>query len=126
MGSLLCGWLICWQQTNSGRDKSVKIAKKLEVMARDFDSGGDLYHARDFFGAASKWYQQLGNKAKVAEITVCVAQGWVKEAVARMSSEWPSYMAAGSFYENAIQAYRTIPRAGAHGSPSGRPNLRAP
>ena len=44
-------------------------------------------------------------------MTVEVAEGWVKEAVARLSSDQPSHMVATSFYENAIQTYRTIPRS---------------
>jgi hypothetical protein len=44
-------------------------------------------------------------------MTVFVAEGWVKEAVARISSDQPSHMVAASFYENAIQTYRSIPRS---------------
>lgn len=93
-----------------GHNKRLHIVEKLEVMARDFELAGDLHRARDFFDAAAKWFRQSGNKAKAAEMTACVAEGWVKEAIARMSSELPSYMAAASFYENAIQTYRSIPR----------------
>lgn len=109
------GFLALWlsnllAENSLGRDKGQDIAEKLEVIARDLDSTGDLHRAREFFGGASKWYQQLGNEAKAIEMTACLAEGWVKEAVARISSEKPSYMAAASFYENAIQIYRTIPR----------------
>ncbi len=44
-------------------------------------------------------------------MTVAVAEGWVKEAIARVSSDQPSHMVAASFYENAIQIYRSIPRS---------------
>lgn len=113
------GFLALWLsellvENSLGRDKCQDIAEKLEGMARDFDSIGDLHHAREFFSAASKWFRQLGSEAKVAEMTVCVAEIWVNEAVARISSEKPSYMAAASFYENAIQTYRAIPRRERH------------
>ena len=92
------------------QEKRADIAKKLELLARNFDVDGDLHRAREFFAASTKWYQQAGDTAKAAEMTVLVAEDWVKEAVARVSSQQPSYMVAASFYENAIQTYRSIPR----------------
>ena len=94
-----------------GHEQRVPIAVKLEAMARAFDIQGDLHRSRDYFDAATKWFQQSGNVGKAGEMTACLAEGWVKEAVARISSERPSHMVAASFYENAIQAYRTIPRS---------------
>ena len=43
-------------------------------------------------------------------MTVAEAEGWIKEADVRLSSESPSHLAAASFYEKAIQTYRTIPQ----------------
>jgi hypothetical protein len=94
-----------------GREHRLGIAAKLEAMARTFDVDGDLHRARDYFDAASRWFQLTGNIVKAAEMTACLAEGWVKEAVARLSSEQPSNMVAASFYENAIQTYRNIPRS---------------
>ncbi|MHB1098237.1 MAG: DUF4209 domain-containing protein [Burkholderiales bacterium] len=93
-----------------GSNHRLAIVTKLEVMARDFDVNCDLHRARDYFDAASKWFKLTGNTAKAAEMTACLAEGWVKEAIGRLSSEQPSYMVAASFYENAIQTYRNIPR----------------
>ncbi|WP_238945217.1 DUF4209 domain-containing protein [Allofranklinella schreckenbergeri] len=86
------------------------VAGKLETLAREFDGEGDLHRAREYFSAAAEWFQTIPDQIKAAEMTVAVAEGWVKEAVARAASESPSYMAAASFYENAIQTYRTVPR----------------
>lgn len=94
-----------------GHEHRLAVAEKLETTARAFDVDGDLHRARDYFNAASKWFQRIGNIAKAAEMTACLAEGWVKEAVARLSSEQPSNMIAASFYENAIQTYRNIPRS---------------
>ena len=94
-----------------GHANRLAVATKLEVMAHAFDSEGDMHRARDYFDAASRWFLQTGNVAKAAGMTACLAEGWVKEAVARLSSEQPSNMVAASFYENAIQTYRTIPRS---------------
>lgn len=94
-----------------GQDHRQAIATKLETMARTFDVEGDLHRARDYFDAASRCFHQTGNISKAAEMTTYLAEGWVKEAVARLSSEQPSNMVAASFYENAIQTYRKIPRS---------------
>ncbi len=94
-----------------GHDHRPAVADKLEAMARSFDVDGDLHRARDYFDAASRWFQQTGNIAKAAEMTAFLAEGWVKEAMASQSSEQPSNMVAASFYENAIQTYRNIPRS---------------
>jgi hypothetical protein len=93
-----------------GSDKHDEIAKKLELLAKSFDASDDLHRARDFFNASAEWFQKAKNIAKAVEMIVCVAESWVKEAVARISPDKPSYTLAADFYENAIQTYRTIPR----------------
>jgi hypothetical protein len=104
-------WLADLLATNRlGRDHGVDIARNLESLARSFDAEGDLNRARAFCEASAQWFQQAKDNAQAAAMTVYVAEGWVKEAVARMSSTQPSHMAAASFYENAIQTYRSIPR----------------
>jgi hypothetical protein len=110
------GFLALWlanllAANHLARGKGTDIAKRLESLARNFDVEGDLYRAREFFAASAKWFQQAGDAAKTAAMTVFVAEGWVKEAVTRISSEQPSYMVAASFYENAIQTYRSVPRS---------------
>ncbi len=94
-----------------GRTHSSVIAQKLNVLAVEFDGEGDLHRSREYFDAASRWFDRSGDEAKSAEMTVAVAEGWVKEAIARVSSDQPSYMVAASFYEKAIQIYRSIPRS---------------
>lgn len=87
------------------------IARKLETLAKEFDREGDLHRSREYFSASGDWYRAMPNDAKFAEMTTFVAEAWVKEAIFRASSETPSHMVAASFYENAIQTYRTIPRS---------------
>lgn len=104
-------WLADLLKTNGlGWDRRTDVAQRLEVLAREFDREGDLHRAREYFSAASDWYRHSEDESKAAEMTVAVAEGWVKEAIARTSSNTPSHMVAASFYENAIQIYRTIPR----------------
>lgn len=94
-----------------GRNKSNHIAQKLEFLAGEFDTLGDWLRAREHYDASLKWFGISGDAAKPAEMTMRVAESWVKEAIARVSTEQPSHMAAASCYENAIQVYRTIPRS---------------
>lgn len=94
-----------------GGTDQLAIAQKLEELAINFGDAGDLHRSRDYFDAAADWYRKVSNLEKSTEMTVRNAEGWVKEAIARQSSDTPSHMAAASFYENAIKKYRTIPRA---------------
>ena len=105
-------WLADLLKSNGlGRTHGNDVASKLEALARQFDGEGDLHRAREYFSAAAEWFRAVPDQSKAAEMTVAVAEGWVKEAVARTASESPSHMVATSFYENAIQTYRTVPRA---------------
>ena len=93
-----------------GRDKTLDIAQKTKSLAFKFESEGDLHRAREYFSVSAKLFMVSGDEALSAEMTVDQAECWVKEAIASISSEHPSHMLAASFYENAIQTYRTIPR----------------
>lgn len=105
-------WLADLLESNGlGRDQKLPIAQKLESLAQEFSGMGDLNRSREFFSAAAKWCARAGDEAKAASMTVEVAEGWVKEAIARISTDNPTHMVAASFYENAIQTYRTIPRS---------------
>ncbi|MCG5531461.1 DUF4209 domain-containing protein [Halorhodospira halochloris] len=92
-------------------DHPNEVAGHLERLAKDFDAADDLHRCRDYFNRAVRWFKKAGDEAKAAENTIAEAEGWVKEARARVSGESPSHMAAATFYENAIQVYRTIPRS---------------
>ncbi len=110
------GFLTLWladllADNGLGYAQSLEIAQSLEAMAGAFDADGDLHRAREHFNGAAKWYKQADEEAKAASMTVAEAESWVKEAIARVSSESPSHMAAATFYEHAVQVYRTIPRS---------------
>ena len=87
------------------------IAQKLESIAYEFHKDGKFHEAREFFSATADWYAIARDDDKSVEMTVAIAECWVKEADERIAGETPSHMVANSFYENAIQTYRTIPRA---------------
>ncbi len=94
-----------------GRDERSTIAQKLESLAREFDGEGDLHSAREFLKASAKWFKAAGDNERIAEMTVAIAESFVKEAEARIDSDKPSHMIAAISYEEAIQTYRTIPRS---------------
>ena len=99
-------------QSNAlGGDHSTAIATELESLAREFEGEGELHKTREYFQASAHWFKESGDDEKSTEMTVEVAENWVKEAIARLSSDQPSHMVAASFYQKAIQTYRTIPRS---------------
>ena len=105
-------WLADLLKSNAlGGDHSTTIATKLESLAREFESEDEFRKALECFQASAYWFKESGDKEKSTEMTVEVAESWVKEAVARLSSDQPSHVVAASFYEKAIQTYRTIPRS---------------
>ncbi len=109
------GFLALWladvlRSNGLGYGHQADVAMRLEALAVQFDGEGDLHRARAYFSAAADWHGAIPDEIKAAEMLVAVAEGWVKEAVARSASEKPMHMMAASFYENAIQSYRMIPR----------------
>ena len=105
-------WLADLLKSNAlGKDHSTKIATKLESLAREFEGEGELHRAREYFQASADWFKVSEEDAKSIAMTVEVAEGWVKEADAKLSSNQPSHIIAVPHYESAIQTYRTIPRS---------------
>ncbi len=105
-------WLADLLKSNSlARDHSATIATRLESLAREFEGEDEFLKARKYFRSSAHWFKESGDDEKSTEMTVEVAETWVKEAVARLSSDQPSHGVAASFYESAIQTYRTIPRS---------------
>ena len=106
-------WLADLLESNAlGSNHATTIATKLETLAREFEHDGELHRAREYFRVAADWFKISGDNTKSYAMTVEVAEGWAKEAVARLSSDDPSHLVAAVFYENAIQTYRTIPHSG--------------
>ena len=110
------GYLALWlaellKSSRLGHDHRPQVAEKLETLARQFEDEGDLHRAVDYWRATSDWYQAAENKEKAVDATVALAECLATQAMARVSSDSPSHMAAASFYEDAIQIYRTVPRA---------------
>ena len=105
-------WLADLLKSNAlGKDHSLAIAIKLQSLAVEFEGAGELHKAREYFQASADWFKVSEDDEQSTAMTVRVAENWVKEAVARLSSDQPSHMVAATYYKNAIQTYRTIPRS---------------
>lgn len=96
-------------ENNLGRSRGRETADRLA------DRGNELlekssYEARGYLDAAALWYGRLAEKSLQADMTCAIAETWAKEAASRASAEQPSNMVAASFYENAIQTLRRVPR----------------
>ncbi|WP_420209363.1 DUF4209 domain-containing protein [Candidatus Electronema sp. JC] len=90
-----------------GNDHRQSVAIKLEEMARAFDVEGAWPQSRGYFEAAATWHRKSDNVTKAAEMTVGIAESWVKQGEQIHSQ--PFF--AANFYENAIQIYRRISRS---------------
>ena len=94
-----------------GRGEEENIAKKLEALAQELESDGNFYASRGYFELAGEWFRATGRGTKQTDMAVAVAEGYVKEAEAKMSSDNPSALVAGVSYESAMQVYREIPKS---------------
>lgn len=88
---------------------AVRIAEKIEALAREFEVAGESYSARAYAEEASEWYVRLGGHEKAAEMTALHAETHAIEAEAQTGGAAGSQMVANSCYEKAIQVYRDIP-----------------
>jgi hypothetical protein len=88
------------------REFKEDIALSLHRKGDELKVDSDFYAARSYFELASKKYQQCADEKGWLESLIAIAECFELEADSRSSD---SNLAANSFYENAIQAYRGIP-----------------
>lgn len=82
------------------------IAPRLFQIGEDQKNTEDFNAARSYFELAAKKYQQCGDDKGWLDSLISIANCFEQEADLRSDG---SNMVANSFYENAIQAYRSIP-----------------
>ena len=92
------------------RSRAKDVAEKLEQLAGELEDGGNYYAARRYFSDATVWFKDAGEVDKWVETTIAESETWVKEAVALLSSDKPSNLAATDSFQCALQTYRNIPR----------------
>jgi len=93
-------------QLKIDRDFKEDIASSLNEKALELKRDGDFHSSRSYFELAAKKYQQCSAEQGWLEALIAIADCFELEADSRSHG---SNMAANSFYENAIQAYRRIP-----------------
>lgn len=82
------------------------IASNLSKSANNLFGEGDFYSARSYFELSAKKYKQAGDEKGWLGSLVSIGECFEREGDLRVDR---SKLAANSFYENAIQAYRKIP-----------------
>ena len=92
-------------------EQQTAIATRLKFLAHEFEIQGNILSARQYFQHAISWFRKSGDEAKSIDMTVAMAECWVQDATAHVSTESPSHLVAGMFYDKAIQTYRTIPKS---------------
>ena len=94
-----------------GRQAADAIARKLEGLAKEFEASADYHAAERYFADATAWYREADNEEASIETTVARAEVYVSKADAALRSSTPSHLVASQHYEDAIQTYRSVPRA---------------
>lgn len=109
------GFLALWlaralKEHGLAKDSATQIATHLRAIADAVRPADDRWQARDHYGGAAEWYKVANDDLNESAMLVEIARSLYAEAVARSQSEHPSYMAASSFIEDAIQVLRSVPR----------------
>ena len=92
-------------------DDRAKVAGKLKSLAHDFDIEKDFHVSGIYFNAAAKWFNICENDEQSVDMTAGEAESFENEADTKLKTDNPQYGVAASFLEDALQVYRSIPRA---------------
>lgn len=92
------------------RDAS-RIAEILNTFGRQCGEEKKFFEGRDYFTSAAKWYELAGDTDQVNHARILRSESLEAEAAACLESDNPSHTCAACLYEEAIQSYRSIPRA---------------
>jgi len=96
--------------TGLAEDRRPAIAESLVEMGKRVGLSGDGFLARDVFALARGFFKRLRDETRSADMGVDIAESWVADANTKIGGGTPSNTVAASFLENAIQAFRTVPR----------------
>lgn len=88
----------------------VEIAEHLASLSVEFRGDPEGHRERAFLHESANWYRRSENDERVVELKIAVAGSWQREAESRTAGNDPSHLVAASFFENAIQEFRSIPR----------------
>lgn len=96
--------------TGFAEDRQPSIAEDLAAMGTGIGAAGDGSLARDAFSLARDFFKRLRDETRDADMGAAIAESWVADAESRISGDAPSNIIAASFFENAMQAFRTVHR----------------
>lgn len=83
-----------------------KIAENFTSIAQELMGKNDYYSARLYLEHTSAKYRLIGDDINWLKTRICIADSWEREASIRNQA-----LVKMTFFENAIQAYRMIPKA---------------
>ncbi len=89
----------------------VIVAEKLKSLARDFDIEHNFLTSEIYYHAAAKWFNICEDDEQSVDMTAAQAASFENEADAKLKTDNPNYGVAAGFLEDALQVYRSIPRA---------------
>lgn len=96
--------------TGFAEDRQPSIAEDLVEMGKRIGAAGDGFLARDAFSLARDYFKRLRDETRDADMGAAIAESWVADAEGRIIGGAPGNTIAASFFENAMQAFRTVPR----------------
>jgi len=96
--------------TGFAEDRQPSIAEDLVEMGTRIGAAGDGFLARDAYSLARDFFKRLHDDTRDADMGAAIAESWVSDAEGRISGGTPDNIIAASFFENAMQALRTVPR----------------
>ncbi|WP_422014731.1 DUF4209 domain-containing protein [Roseateles sp.] len=94
-------------------DRSATLAELIAASGQaKHEAGNDFWRARSHFVLAGAWFQRRGDLERAADMTLSIAVSFEAEAEHRIALDaMQGHLVAASFYEDAIQALRKIPKA---------------
>lgn len=96
--------------TGFAGDRQPSIAEDLVEMGTRIGAAGDGFLARDAFSLARDFFKRLRDETRDADMGAAIAESWVADAEGRIRGGASGNTIAASFFENAMQAFRTVPR----------------
>lgn len=98
--------LLCQLENGQATMAGETIAR----LGKEFETVPEYRLAIRNFEMANNLFKKDKNEAKIVEMAVAIAEGWVKEAEAKISLD-KSHTVAAICYASAIEVYREIPQS---------------
>lgn len=94
-----------------GRGNLEAVAKRFEDLGRLFEQSRDFSTSREYFLAASKWFERSKKMPDAYRMIASAAESIATDGHTRIARERPSHAEAAGLFEQSIHTYRGIPKA---------------